>query len=73
MGRRYCQRTKGNGTAGSRSAGEMFKGPTAFFGGVEYHTPWRPLRLKVEYEGYDYQGDFAGRLKQNSKVNVGAI
>ncbi|CCP08681.1 Uncharacterized lipoprotein yjbH precursor [Erwinia amylovora MR1] len=73
IGSRYCQRTKGNGTAGSLSAGEMFKGPTAFFGGVEYQTPWRPLRLKVEYEGNDYQGDFAGRLKQNSKVNVGAI
>nr|MBA2814074.1 Exopolysaccharide biosynthesis protein YbjH [Candidatus Pantoea persica] len=51
----------------------MFHGPSALFGGVEYQTPWQPLRLKLEYEGNDYQDDFAGRLEQSSKVNVGAI
>ncbi|AUX71355.1 YjbH domain-containing protein [Erwinia pyrifoliae] len=73
IGHKYCYRANGGGTAGSLSASEMFKGPTAFFGGMEYQTPWQPLRLKVEYEGNDYQDDFAGKLKQNSKVNVGAI
>lgn len=70
---KYCYRTEGNGTAGSVSRSDMFKGPTALFGGIEYQTPWQPLRLKMEYEGNDYQDDFAGRLEQKSKFNVGAI
>lgn len=69
---KYCTRGNG-GESGSISGSDMFHGPTALFGGVEYQTPWQPLRLKMEYEGNDYQGDFAGRLKQDSKVNVGAI
>ncbi len=32
----------------------------SLFGGVEYQTPWQPLRLKLEYEGNNYQQDFAG-------------
>lgn len=68
----YCQRPR-VGEAGSINGSQMFHGPTALFGGVEYQTPWQPLRLKMEYEGNDYQDDFAGRLTQSSKVNVGAI
>ena len=68
----YCQRPR-VGEAGSINGSQMFHGPTAFFGGVEYQTLWQPLRLKMEYEGNDYQDDFAGRLTQSSKVNVGAI
>ncbi|MDH1088467.1 YjbH domain-containing protein [Pantoea brenneri] len=68
----YCQRPR-VGEAGSINGSQMFHGPTALFGGVEYQAPWQPLRLKMEYEGNDYQDDFAGRLTQSSKVNVGAI
>ena len=68
----YCQRP-GVGEAGSINGSQMFHGPSALFGGVEYQTPWQPLRLKLEYEGNNYQDDFAGRLEQRSKVNVGAI
>lgn len=68
----YCQRP-GVGEAGSINGSQMFHGPSALFGGVEYQTPWQPLRLKLEYEGNNYQDDFAGRLDQRSKVNVGAI
>ncbi|KGT90017.1 YjbH domain-containing protein [Enterobacter cancerogenus] len=68
----FCTRT-GGGTAGAINGSQMFHGPAALFGGVEYQTPWQPLRLKLEYEGNDYQDDFAGRLEQRSKVNVGAI
>ncbi|UJL37383.1 YjbH domain-containing protein [Pantoea agglomerans] len=68
----YCQRPQ-VGEAGSINGSQMFHGPTALFGGVEYQTPWQPLRLKMEYEGNDYQNDFAGRLEQRSKLNVGAI
>ncbi|PRD16182.1 YjbH domain-containing protein [Pantoea coffeiphila] len=70
---KYCYRSDGNRTPGALSLGDSFKGPMAVFGGIEYQTPWQPLRLKMEYEGNDYQGDFAGKLEQRSKVNVGAI
>lgn len=70
---KYCQRRETFGSAGSVSVDQMFKGPAAIFGGVEYQTPWQPLRLKLEYEGNNYQGDFAGRLEQRNKVNVGAV
>jgi len=68
----FCNRG-GDNTAGSINGSQMFHGPAALFGGVEYQTPWQPLRLKMEYEGNDYQNDFAGQLEQRSKVNVGAI
>ncbi len=70
---KYCVRDNSNGAAGSFSASNMFHGPASLFGGVEYQTPWQPLRLKLEYEGNDYSGDYAGKLDQKSKFNVGAI
>ncbi|MFE4112281.1 YjbH domain-containing protein [Kosakonia sp. YIM B13611] len=70
---KYCTRDTRYKAAGSTDTSQMFRGPTALFGGVEYQTPWNPLRLKLEYEGNNYQQDFAGKLPQRSKVNVGAI
>lgn len=69
----YCYRDNSNRQAGNFNTGSFFHGPSAVFGGVEYQTPWQPLRLKVEYEGNNYQDDFAGTLDQKSPVNVGAI
>lgn len=70
---KYCNRDNSLQKAGSTDTSQMFRGPAALFGGVEYQTPWQPLRLKVEYEGNTYEQDFAGKLPQRSKVNVGAI
>ncbi|ANI85020.1 YjbH domain-containing protein [Kosakonia oryzae] len=70
---KYCTRDTSYKQAGSTDTSQMFRGPTALFGGVEYQTPWNPLRLKLEYEGNNYQQDYAGKLPQRSKVNVGAI
>ncbi|TCL05705.1 YjbH domain-containing protein [Sodalis ligni] len=70
---KFCHRDNSHNTAGSFNTGDFFHGPSAIFGGVEYQTPWQPLRLKLEYEGNNYQDDFAGDLKQNTPVNVGAI
>ena len=39
----------------------------------EYQTPWQPLRLKLEYEGNNYQQDFCREAGAKSKFNVGAI
>lgn len=72
-GDRFCHRKNGDTTAGSVDLSSAFSGPASLFGGVEYQTPWQPLRLKMEYEGNDYKGDFAGKLKQDSKFNFGAV
>ena len=55
----FCTRstiTKDNG--GSVDFGRWFNGPSAIFGGVEYQTPYKPLRLKIEYDGNDYTQDY---------------
>ncbi|WP_414164282.1 YjbH domain-containing protein [Superficieibacter sp. BNK-5] len=69
---KYCTRADSH-DAGDISFTDVFRGPAAIFGGVEYQTPWTPLRLKLEYDGNDYQDDFAGRIDQRSHFNVGAI
>lgn len=70
---KFCLRDNSYKEAGSVDGSDMFHGPASLFGGVEYQTPWQPLRLKLEYEGNNYQQDFAGKLEQKSKFNVGAI
>lgn len=70
---KYCYRDNSYRKAGSIDGSQMFHGPAAYFGGIEYQTPWQPLRLKLEYEGNNYQQDFAGKLNQKSQFNVGAI
>lgn len=70
----WCQRdntTSGNG--GKFEFDSLFHGPAALFGGIEYQTPWKPLRLKLEYDGNDYSNEFAGQIEQRSPINVGAV
>ncbi|WP_159656107.1 YjbH domain-containing protein [Vibrio atypicus] len=55
----YCSRpTDFKGTGGSVDFERWFKGPASLFGGIEYQTPYEPLRLKVEYDGNNYSQDF---------------
>lgn len=68
---KYCYRDNSYKQAGSIDGSQMFHGPASLFGGVEYQTPWQPLRLKLEYEGNNYQQDFAGKLEQ--KVSLTAV
>jgi hypothetical protein len=76
----YCDRPGGySGLGGKIDYQRFFKGPASIFGGVEYQTPWAPLRLKLEYEGNNYSSDrasyspnIASRLKQDSNWNIGA-
>ncbi len=59
------------GKGGMFDLGRMFTGCTALFGGVEYQTPFEPLRLKVEYDGNDYRSDFpVTRGKQSMPVDT---
>ncbi|MRT14913.1 YjbH domain-containing protein [Enterobacteriaceae bacterium RIT711] len=69
----FCYRDNSYNQAGSFNFSGMFHGPASLFGGIEYQTPWQPLRLKAEYEGNNYTQDFAGKLEQRSNFNVGAI
>ena len=74
-----CNRNTGyKGTGGDVDFERWFKGCSAIFAGIEYQTPWAPLRLKVEYDGNDYQSDFAAlrtgnELIQDSPINFGAL
>jgi hypothetical protein len=69
----YCIRPEGySGRGGQIDYQRFFKGAASIFGGVEYQTPWQPLRLKLEYEGNNYINDRAGALPQDSQWNIGA-
>jgi len=69
----FCDRPDGfTGLGGKIDYQRFFKGPASIFGGVEYQTPWAPLRLKLEYEGNNYVNDRAGSLEQDSRWNIGA-
>lgn len=71
---RFCLRPSGfSGSGGSIDYQRFFKGPASIYGGIEYQTPWRPLRLKIEYDGNNYQSDFAGVLDQKSRLNIAAV
>ena len=80
----FCNRPGGyTGRGGKIDYQRFFKGPASIFGGIEYQTPWAPLRIKLEYEGNNYLSDIAGAantnlneiavpLKQDSRWNIGA-
>ncbi len=56
---KFCSREGDyKGSGGSVDFERWFKGPAAIYGGLEYQTPYQPLRLKVEYDSNDYSQDF---------------
>ena len=65
----FCYRPGGFG--GQFEYKSFFHGPAALFGGIEYQTPWTPLRLKLEYDGNNYKTDIAGVLPVDSAWNAG--
>ncbi|MEH8175701.1 YjbH domain-containing protein [Aeromonas veronii] len=70
----WCQRNNSfTGSGGKFEFDSLFHGPAALFGGIEYQTPWQPLRLKLEYDGNDYSKEFAGHISQDSPWNIGAV
>ncbi|WP_076588958.1 YjbH domain-containing protein [Vibrio ostreicida] len=74
---KYCSRAGDfKGTGGDVDYERWFKGPAALFGGFEYQTPYRPLRIKLEYDGNDYSQDYpvvrAGKaMPQHTPWNLG--
>jgi len=56
---RFCNRISGySDNGGSIDYNRWFTGNASLFGGIEYQTPFEPLRLKLEYDGNDYSQDF---------------
>lgn len=72
----FCRRMHDTGMGGTVSWGDFFSGRRAsLFGGIEYQTPYAPLRLKLEYDPNDYQHEAAQYypLPQKSHWNMGAV
>ncbi len=67
--------TDTSGKGGQLETDAFFRGPNVgFFGGIEYQTPWQPLRLKVEFDSNSYADEPLGNVfKQDSKVNYGLV
>lgn len=70
----WCYRSSDfSGRGGKFEVNKMLHGPAALFGGIEYQTPWEPLRFKLEYDSNDYNHEFAGVIPQDSPFNFGAV
>ena len=62
------------GQGGTFGISSYFRGPAAFFGGVQYRSPWEPLILKLEYDGNDYQHEpQANNQRQRTPWNFGLV
>ena len=76
---KYCERPSDyKGSGGSVDFERWFKGDAAIYGGFEYQTPYKPLTLKLEYDGNDYSQDFpvvrgGVDMTQHTPWNVGAV
>lgn len=57
---------------GTVNLGNYFSGPAAFFGGLQYQTPWDGLVLKLEYDGNNYKAEPQNNPQpQHTALNVG--
>ncbi len=62
------------GETGLANATSYFRGPTSLFGGVQWHSPFDPLIVKLEYDGNNYQREpFSAKFRQRVPVNVGVV
>lgn len=62
------------GQGGEFNTGTYFRGPTALFGGVQYHTPWPRWVVKAELDGNNYQQEpYQNNQEQKTPLNVGVV
>lgn len=73
FGSGWNTRTAGVGLGGTPTIGAWFRGPAAFFGGVEWQTPIRGLSAKVEYssDAYTLETVTHSFFTRRSPVNAG--
>lgn len=77
FGRRFKRRPTReelSNTGGEFNTISYFRGAPAFFGGVSYKFPNKPIELKLEYEGNDYRHEPQGNNQRaTSPFNVGMV
>lgn len=65
---------RSTGRWGDIDGKSMFRGPVGIFGGIAYQTPWKPLQLKLEYDGNDYKHEPKdNNLRQRTPLNIGLV
>ena len=73
LGSRMDVRETDVGQGGNFSTGSWFRGDAAWFGGLEYQSPWKTV-FKVEYDGNHYQREPQdNNLPQKTPLNVGLV
>lgn len=73
FGQNFATRAQGTSNQGGTPTGQFFHGTAAMFGGVQYHTPWDNVVLKVEVDGNNYQQlPYGETLPNKSVFNYGA-
>jgi hypothetical protein len=68
FGQNFATRNTGTSNQGGTSTGGFFHGTSALFGGVQYHTPWKNLVLKLEADGNNYQQLPYGETLPNKSI-----
>jgi hypothetical protein len=68
FGQNFATRSTGIANQGGTPTGQFFHGTSALFGGVQYHTPWNPLVLKIEADGNNYQQLPYGETLPNKSI-----
>lgn len=70
---RFKQRN-GTGRWGDVDGKSLFRGRVGVFGGLSYQTPWKPLQVKLEYDGNDYKHEPQdNNQRQRTPVNLGLV
>ena len=73
LGSRFDARTNTVDQGGQFATSAWFRGNAAWFGGVEYQTPWN-LALKLEYDANHYQREPLGNVFDvRSPINWGLV
>ncbi len=75
LGKSFDTRAGSSGPSGGEvNTGSFFRGPTALFGGVQYHTPSEKWLFKAEYDGNNYQREpQANNRVQRTPINLGVV
>ncbi len=74
ISQKFDRRGGTDAQGGTFNVNSYFRGRTALFGGIQYQTPYKPLLLKLEYEGNDYRSEPQDNdQRQTSPINVGLV
>ena len=75
LGSQFASRPANSvGQGGTPGFGAMFHGPTALFGGFQWHSPSDPWIFKVELDGNNYQHEPQNKNQATqSPLNFGAV